>query len=646
MGNIGSIISKKNGMFVSVDNDGNIRDAGVGNPITECSFIAAPNSIVNNINGTYYTPLSTYITDIIEYYIRPIYNKLDPDPEMSIDGIDDKLTFNITNYNNKEISLNIVNITGNINYSNIKWYIKSIKETDNIQDIIDKSYNDNNNLDLPCKLKYTEGYTNTVIYNSQYFNDIILVYAKATINRLDGTPSKCSDYVLLQCDTNQEMIKNDVYTFYYNKVSGTALFTDIPNPPSTTPTDKPEVPTDPDQPTDSDESNTYQSSLPEPTLLPDCYYLSYGSYLYPDSFKGSIDLYTRSYPYSYSYLTISYNDNVNNIDVYSVINGTYTNIKNGDKVYNNDITDVIYSYNPNGTGYIDQSINRDLKNKIYISYCSYSHFKSPSESDTNFINQIQIKSNWGSKSGNNIYSTYFNIYGDKIDNRPSNTNGLSISCNYKLDSNSGNTYDIYIPYWTNIETPTTIEFTLNKDFGYNYDDKYYYQTPISPTVTPEKFANPVGWVIYINKNLDTEFTNDGSGSNEYFKTPNVYGFDTDDHYNNLYNNGRFTNTILSGNNTPQFLYSFNYQIKNSSNVITSEVFEKNHNKVAIAINKIPNMNNMTYLPLTILFTTNTNKYKDSDDDNGYSKSEIYEVLKVNIYRNPTSTPKPDPDIHV
>ena len=51
------------------------------------------------------------------------------------------------------------------------------------------------------------------------------------------------------------------------------------------------------------------------------------------------------------------------------------------------------------------------------------------------------------------------------------------------------------------------------NFGYNYDDKYYYQTPISPTVTPEKFANPVGWVIYINKNLDTEFTNDGSGSN-------------------------------------------------------------------------------------------------------------------------------------
>ena len=58
------------------------------------------------------------------------------------------------------------------------------------------------------------------------------------------------------------------------------------------------------------------------------------------------------------------------------------------------------------------------------------------------------------------------------------------------------------------------------------------------------------------------------------------------------------------------------------------------------------MNNMTYLPLTILFTTNTNKYKDSDDDNGYSKSEIYEVLKVNIYRNPTSTPKPDPGIHI
>ena len=153
-------------------------------------------------------------------------------------------------------------------------------------------------------------------------------------------------------------------------------------------------------------------------------------------------------------------------------------------------------------------------------------------------------------------------------------------------------------------------------------------------------------MIYINKNLDTEFTNDGSGSNEYFRTPNVYGFDTNDNYNGFYNKGRFTNTILSGNNTPQFLYSFNYQIKNGSNVITSEVFKKNHNKVAIAINKIPNMNNMTYLPLTILFTTNTNKYKDSDDDNGYSKSEIYEVLKVNIYRNPTSTPTPDPGIRV
>ena len=38
----------------------------------------------------------------------------------------------------------------------------------------------------------------------------------------------------------------------------------------------------------------------------------------------------------------------------------------------------------------------------------------------------------------------------------------------------------------------------------------------------------------------------------------------------------------------------------------------------------------------------TNKYKDSD----YSKSEIHEVLKVNIYRNPTSTPKPDPGIHI
>ena len=69
MGNIGSIISKKNGMFVSVDNDGNIRDAGVGNPITECSFIAAPNSIENNIkDGVSYKPLSDYLDDIINVF--------------------------------------------------------------------------------------------------------------------------------------------------------------------------------------------------------------------------------------------------------------------------------------------------------------------------------------------------------------------------------------------------------------------------------------------------------------------------------------------------------------------------------------------------------------------------------------------------
>ena len=69
MGNIGSIISKKNGMFVSVDNDGNIRDAGVGNPITECSFIAAPNSIENNIkDGVSYKPLSDYLEDIINVF--------------------------------------------------------------------------------------------------------------------------------------------------------------------------------------------------------------------------------------------------------------------------------------------------------------------------------------------------------------------------------------------------------------------------------------------------------------------------------------------------------------------------------------------------------------------------------------------------
>ena len=66
---IGSIVSKKNGMFVSVDNNGDIREAGIGNPITECSFIAAPNSIVNSINGTYYTPLSYYISNFSSFYI-------------------------------------------------------------------------------------------------------------------------------------------------------------------------------------------------------------------------------------------------------------------------------------------------------------------------------------------------------------------------------------------------------------------------------------------------------------------------------------------------------------------------------------------------------------------------------------------------
>ena len=637
MGNIGSIITKKNGMFVSVDNNGNIRDAGVGNPITECSFIAAPNSIINNINGTYYTPLSTYITDIIEYYIRPIYNKLDPEPKMSIDGID-KLTFNIINYNNKEISLNIVNITGTINYSDIKWYIKSIKETDNIQDIIDKSYNDNNNLDLPCKLKYTEGYTNTVIYNSQYFDDIILVYAKATINRLDGTTGICSDYVLLQCDTNQEMIKNSVYTFYYNKVSGTALFTAAP--PDTDPSE-PSTPEQPDTPENPDESTTLQSPLPEPTLLPNCHYLSYGSYLYPDSYIGSIDLYTRSYPYSYSYLTISYNDTVNNIEVYSVINGTYTNIKNGDKLCNNDITDILYSYNPKGTSYRIQLTNGDLKNKIYISYCSCSRFKPTSESDTNFINRIQIDSTWGSKSENNIYSTYFNIYGDEIKDRPSNTNGLSISCNYKLNiSSDKKTYITYIPYWTDETNYATIEFTLNKDFGYNYDDSYYYYK-IFKVNDWTKLPNNTGWILYPNIK-DFIIEND----NEYFSIPKIK-----------------TNSFASkysNDSVKQNLYYFQYQQQYSGDeFISPKIFQNDYNKVSIDIYNIPDnipdestyfiSDDSSYLPLTILFTTNINE-NIIIGNNNYS-ADVYEVLNVNIYRNPTSTPvpttqKPDPGIRV
>lgn len=642
--NIGSIISKKNGMFVSADNDGNIREAGIGNPITECSFIAAPNSIINNINGTYYTPLSTYITDIIEYYIRPIYNKLDPDPEMSIDGIDDnKLTFNITNYSNKEISLNIVNIKGNINYSDIKWYIKyNIKETDNIQDIIDKSYNDNNNLDLPCKLKYAEGYTNTVIYNSQYFDDIILVYAKASITRLDGTPGTCSDYVLLQCDTNQEMIKNSVYTFHYNKVSETALFT-AALPTGTDPSE-PSTPEQPETPENPDDSTTLQSPLPEPTLLPHCHYLSYGSYLYPDSYIGSIDLYTRSYPYSYSYLTISYNDTVNNIEVYSVINGTYTNLKNGDTLCNNDITDILYSYNPiHPDSYRIQLTNGDLKNKIYISYCSYSRFKPTSESDTNFINRIQIDSTWGSKSENNIYSTYFNIYGDEIKKRPAKTNGLSISCNYKLDiSSDKKAYITYIPNDTDKEHPATIEFTLNKDFGYNYDDSYYYYK-IFKVNEWTKLANNTGWILYPNiKDFIIE------KDNEFFSIPKIK--------TNLFAS-KITNDSVKQN-----LYYFQYQQQHSGDeFISPKIFQNDYNKVSIDIYNIPDSvpddssyfisDDSSYLPLTILFTTNVNN-EIIIGNNNYS-ANVYEVLNVNIFRNPTLPPVPttkkpeiDPDIRV
>lgn len=67
MGNLGSVITKKNGMFVSANENGVIREAGVGNPITDCSFISAPDSIENNIkDGTKYKPLSEYLGDIIE----------------------------------------------------------------------------------------------------------------------------------------------------------------------------------------------------------------------------------------------------------------------------------------------------------------------------------------------------------------------------------------------------------------------------------------------------------------------------------------------------------------------------------------------------------------------------------------------------
>ena len=69
MGTLGSIITKKNGMFVSADENGEIRESGKGNPIVECSFIAAPNSIENNIkDGVSYKPLSDYLDDIINVF--------------------------------------------------------------------------------------------------------------------------------------------------------------------------------------------------------------------------------------------------------------------------------------------------------------------------------------------------------------------------------------------------------------------------------------------------------------------------------------------------------------------------------------------------------------------------------------------------
>lgn len=69
MGTLGSIITKKNGMFVSADENGEIRESGKGNPIVECSFIAAPKSIENNIkDGVSYKPLSDYLEDIINVF--------------------------------------------------------------------------------------------------------------------------------------------------------------------------------------------------------------------------------------------------------------------------------------------------------------------------------------------------------------------------------------------------------------------------------------------------------------------------------------------------------------------------------------------------------------------------------------------------
>ena len=69
MGTLGNIITKKNGMFVSADENGYTRTPGEGNPIVECSFIAAPGSIENNIkDGVSYKPLSDYLDDIINVF--------------------------------------------------------------------------------------------------------------------------------------------------------------------------------------------------------------------------------------------------------------------------------------------------------------------------------------------------------------------------------------------------------------------------------------------------------------------------------------------------------------------------------------------------------------------------------------------------
>ena len=171
---------------------------------------------------------------------------------------------------------------------------------------------------------------------------------------------------------------------------------------------------------------------------------------------------------------------------------------------------------------------------------------------------------------------------------------------------------------------------MSKDFGYNYDDSYYfYKTYESWGQT---VLNNTGWVIYPNTGK-CKIEKD----NKYFRTPiinNLNGyFGVDDNVN-----------INDGENNKQLTCYFQYQqMKKDGTISKPIIFQNDNNKVSIDIYKIPEDLGLTYLPLTILFTTNINiKDKIIIGNNNYSdnNNDVYEVLNVNIYRNPTSTPVP------